>query len=299
MDLLTIHNLQKSFGDRFVLRGLDLSVPEHSIFGFIGANGAGKTTTMKAVLGLIRPDSGEITLAGEPVRYGETTTNRHIGYLPDVPEFYGYLTPMEYLRFCGQISGMETHSLDQRAAELLSLVGLGQESHRIKVFSRGMKQRLGIAAALLSRPRLLICDEPTSALDPAGRKEILDILRLAREETTVFFSTHILSDIQRICTDVAFLHNGKIALSGDFTSMMANLRSDDWQVLTGSAEEAQHLITVLSGIRPDSLNPSAVICSDDSFPALLRYLADHRLSIVRMERIEPDLESIFMEVIGK
>ena len=195
MEMLRITDLHKKFGDKEVLRGLNLSVPAHSIYGFIGKNGAGKTTTMKTVLGLLKADSGEIAVNGEPVVYGQTATNRHIGYLPDVPEFYSFMTASEYLCFCGEITGMSRAEPDGRTKELLSLVGLSDEKHRIKGFSRGMKQRLGIAQALLSRPKLLICDEPTSALDPVGRKEILDILLAIKDQTTVLFSTHILSDV--------------------------------------------------------------------------------------------------------
>lgn len=198
MDMLAITNLQKRFGDKSVLKGLDLSVPEHSVFGFIGKNGAGKTTTMKTILGLLKADGGEILVSGEKVVYGQTATNRHIGYLPDVPEFYPFMTAPEYLSFCGEITGMSRIEIKSRSNELLKLVGLGNEKHRIKGFSRGMKQRLGIAQALLNRPKLLICDEPTSALDPVGRKEILDILMAVREQTTVLFSTHILSDVERM-----------------------------------------------------------------------------------------------------
>ena len=143
--MLRIQNLHKRFGEKEVLKGLDLTVPEHSIFGFIGKNGAGKTTTMKAVLGLLKADAGEIFVNGERVVYGETDTNRYIGYLPDVPEFYSFMTAKEYLRFCGEITGMSQRENASRAQELLSLVGLAGEAHRIKGFSRGMKQRLGIA----------------------------------------------------------------------------------------------------------------------------------------------------------
>jgi len=141
MDMLQITGLEKRFGDKEVLKGVDLSVPEHSVFGFIGKNGAGKTTTMKTVLGLIKADAGEIRVAGDIVGYGQTKTNRYIGYLPDVPEFYSYMTPREYLRFCGEITGMKSGEIKKRSEELLQLVGLGAEKHRIKGFSRGMKQR--------------------------------------------------------------------------------------------------------------------------------------------------------------
>jgi ABC-2 type transport system ATP-binding protein len=230
MNILEIQNLKKSFGSKDVLDGLDLSVPEHSIFGFIGKNGAGKTTTMKAIIGLLKSDCGEIYIMGEKVHYGQTSTNRYIGYLPDVPEFYSYMTPPEYLNFCGEISGMDKSDIVTRSKEMLELVGLGQEHRRIKGFSRGMKQRLGIAQALLNRPKLLICDEPTSALDPAGRKEILDILLAVKEQTTVLFSTHILSDVERICTEAAFLHEGKIVLQGAISELRNDRSSDGYVV---------------------------------------------------------------------
>ena len=225
MEMLRITDLHKLFGDKQVLRGLNLSVPEHSIFGFIGKNGAGKTTTMKTVLGLLKADSGEITVGGERVVYGQTATNQLIGYLPDVPEFYSFMTASEYLRFCGEITGMKKGECESRSMELLELVGLGTEKHRVKGFSRGMKQRLGIAQALLNRPKLLICDEPTSALDPVGRKEILDILLAVRERTTVLFSTHILSDVERICTDVAFLNNGTVEIQGTLSDIKTKFRN--------------------------------------------------------------------------
>ncbi len=212
--MLTISHVNKSFGTRQILKDLTFSVRENTIYGFIGENGAGKTTTMKLILGLLRADSGELFVNGEKVCYGQNCTNRYIGYLPDVPAFYGYMTPLEYLSFCGEITGMSKEQIPEKAEELLNLVGLSDRKKRIHGFSRGMKQRLGIAQALLHEPKLLICDEPTSALDPAGRKEILDILQAVKKKTTVIFSTHILSDVERICDEIGFLHEGKIVLSG-------------------------------------------------------------------------------------
>ena len=241
--MLEIRGLCKRFGDREVLRGLDLSVPENSIFGFIGKNGAGKTTTMKTVLGLLAADEGEIFVNGERVVYGETATNRHVGYLPDVPEFYTFMTAREYLRFCGEITGMSSAEIRARSEELLRLVGLDGETHRIKGFSRGMKQRLGIAQALLGRPKLLICDEPTSALDPTGRKEILDTLQAVRQETTVLFSTHILSDVERIATDVAFLDGGAVTVSGKLADVKTRFRGDEYLLETETPEARDGLLS--------------------------------------------------------
>lgn len=296
MDVLVIQNLRKSFGSKEVLRGLELSVSEHSIFGFIGRNGAGKTTTMKAILGLLKTDGGEIYVMGEKVHFGQTDTNRNIGYLPDVPEFYSYMTPLEYLNFCGEVSGMNKSDIAARSKELLELVGLGQECRRIKGFSRGMKQRLGIAQALLNRPKLLICDEPTSALDPAGRKEILDILLAVRERTTVLFSTHILSDVERICTEAAFLNDGKIAMQGTIAELRNKRSSDGFIVETEQKEAAETLKKAFGDFRQMQENELVFHGSEDRFFAVMQYVAENRIPVQKMAQIEPTLESLFLEV---
>lgn len=296
MDMLTIRGLRKSFGEKQVLDGLDLSVPAHSIFGFIGKNGAGKTTTMKAVLGLLRPDAGEILVHGEPVVYGHTPTNRFVGYLPDVPEFYGFMTSPEYLRFCGEITGMPRAEIGGRVRELLELVGLAGERHRIKGFSRGMKQRLGIAQALLNRPKLLICDEPTSALDPVGRKEILDILLAAREQTTVLFSTHILTDVERICTDVALLDGGRVHVQGKLSEIKSRYRRETYRFETETDGGAQALLAAFPRLQAAGERQLILSESDLSHLDVLSYVSERRIPLVRMEREDPTLESLFMEV---
>lgn len=299
MDMLGITDLYKSFGDKKVLCGLNLAVAEHSVFGFVGKNGAGKTTTMKVVLGLLGADSGEIAVNGERVAYGQTATNRYIGYLPDVPEFYSFMTAPEYLRFCGEITGMSKEQTRLRADELLTLVGLAGEKHRIKGFSRGMKQRLGIAQALLSRPKLLICDEPTSALDPVGRKEILDVLLSLREHTTVLLSTHILSDVERICTDVAFLNNGKVEIQGKLSEIKKHFRKDGYELETDSESEALNLLVRFPKMKRTG-RCRIVFSENDYSPSdIMRHLADRRVSILKIERIEPTLEDLFMEVADK
>ena len=296
MDMLRITDLHKRFGDKEVLRGLNLTVPEHSIYGFIGKNGAGKTTTMKTVLGLLKADSGEIIVGGEKVVYGQTSTNQYIGYLPDVPEFYSFMTAPEYLRFCGEITGMKKAECDARLKELLELVGLGDEKHRIKGFSRGMKQRLGIAQALLNSPKLLICDEPTSALDPVGRKEILDILLTVRAQTTVLFSTHILSDVERICTDVAFLNNGVVETQGKLSDIKTKYRSEEYLLETENDADVLKLIQAYPAIKQIGRNQltfcESVLCAFD----VLRFVSDQHIALLKFERVEPTLESLFMEV---
>ena len=299
MDMLRITGLHKRFGDKEVLRGLNLTVPEHSIYGFIGKNGAGKTTTMKTILGLLKADSGEIVVNGEKVVYGQTSTNQYIGYLPDVPEFYPFMTAPEYLRFCGEITGMKKAECDSRLKELLELVGLGDEKHSIKGFSRGMKQRLGIAQSLLNRPKLLICDEPTSALDPIGRKEILDILLTVREQTTVLFSTHILSDVERICTDVAFLNNGVVETQGKLSDIKTKYRSEEYLLETENDADVLKLIQAFPSMKQLGRNQLTFCESVLSVFDALHFVSDQHIALLKFERVEPTLESLFMEVTQK
>lgn len=299
MEMLRIENLKKRFGDKEVLKGVSFSVPEGSVFGFIGKNGAGKTTTMKAVLGLLRPDEGEIRVAGQNVIYGQTTTNKVIGYLPDVPEFYGFMTAKEYLDFCGEITGMEKKELVARRDELLQLVGLFGERHRIKGFSRGMKQRLGIAQALLSRPKLLICDEPTSALDPVGRKDILDILQEVKEQTTVLFSTHILSDVERICTEVAFLNEGSICMKGSLAEIKNGKRTEAYQIVMEAETDRKLLLAAFPDMSLGEDEQLVFYEGEASIYEVLHFLADKKISFSGVERMEPSLESLFMEVVKK
>ena len=298
MDILQISHLKKSFGEREVLRDLSFNVPEHTVFGFVGQNGAGKTTTMKIILGLLEQDGGDVTVCGEKVRYGQTSTNRFIGYLPDVPEFYTCFTPFEYLCFCGSIAGLDKAKSESRATELLETVGLSAEKRRIKGFSRGMKQRLGIAQALLTEPKLLICDEPTSALDPVGRKEILDILVAAKERTTVVFSTHILSDVERICDEIAFLHKGEVVLHGTIDEVKQHHRSTGFELELENVTDSAKLRDVFPDAKP--LSASHFLFESGEKPDdVMRFLLDSHVPFLRLEKREPSLEALFMEVVGK
>lgn len=304
MNILTIQNLSKSFGKQKIIDDLHMSVPEGSIFGFIGKNGAGKTTTMKMILGLLQPDSGSIHICNEPVRFGQTKTNQYIGYLPDVPEFYNYMTPIQYLKLCGEVIGLSKTEISTRSQALLSLVGLDGASKKIGGFSRGMKQRLGIAQALLTQPKLLICDEPTSALDPVGRKEILDILYKTSQTTTVLFSTHILSDVERICDHAAFLNGGKIAVSGTLAEIKS-LHGHDSLLLEFSTDKDLRLFRQQKPVEPWLLhsrenNRELILHSrhmDQVQKSLFRVLAETGICPVKIELMEPSLESLFLEVV--
>ena len=292
MNILTISNLNKSFKDNHVIKDLNLEIKENSIFGFIGKNGAGKTTTMKMILGLLKPDSGEIKVMDTLVTFGNNETNKYIGYLPDVPSFYTYMNAYEYLYLCGEALNIEKETLVNKINNLLELVGLKDNKTYIKGYSRGMKQRLGIAQALLGNPKLLICDEPTSALDPIGRKEILDILLSIKDQTTVIFSTHILSDIEKICTHAAFINDGKIVKMGSINEIK-DIKTSDILVEVNDSNQIELLTT--NFIRYNR-NNNLLKFNNYEMVDLMKFIIDNNISINKIEKLEPSLESVFMEV---
>ena len=295
-DILEIKNLKKSFGSKEVLRDVSFSIPEGSIFGFVGVNGAGKTTTMKIILGLLAADEGEVHVCGEKVVGNGEKTNHYLGYLPDVPEYYPYMNAREYLEFIGEIAGF-TGNIKSRAEELLELVGLKNDAkRRIKGYSRGMKQRLGIAQALFAKPRLLICDEPTSALDPVGRKEILDLLSAAKSETTVLFSTHILSDVERVADEIAMLHEGRIKFSGKTADIIAENVSPEYILELPTHEDYAKLFESFPGLKPENNEFTQIIIpSKELALGITRYLGETGTVPLKFEKKESDLESIFMK----
>ena len=286
MDILTLNKVLKSFGEKKILKEISFSVPEGSIFGFIGQNGAGKTTTMKMILGLLKIDQGEISVCGEKVSFGQNATNQYIGYLPDVPEFYDFMTPREYLMLCGKITGMSKSMAAERAEELLERVGLAGEKKRIRGFSRGMKQRLGVAQALLNQPKLLICDEPTSALDPLGRKELLDILVQAKKDTTILFSTHILSDVERICDEIAFLHGGELVMQGNLDEIVSSMPQKVWACQT-SHEKAAKLMKQYKVSNMKSENGTVEL-----------RIISARQPLEHARLVRPNLEDVFLYYFG-
>lgn len=308
MNILEIKNLTKTFDKITPVKNLSLNVKEGSIFGFLGNNGAGKTTTLKMITGLTKPTSGEIFIKNKKVILGGSATNSHIGFLPDVPEFYGYMNPKEYLKLSGELYGMNSDDINGRSQDLLNLVGLDgvNSNRRIGGFSRGMKQRLGIAQALIHDPELILLDEPTSALDPIGRREILDIISSLNHKHTVVFSTHILSDVERICDSIGVLNNGHIVLEGSMDNIRQRYSSKSLKVQLSENDKKDEIIKDLSEI--SSINNVKFIddyflisslsldsCSRD----LCSYLNHNGLTLKHLEAYECNLEDVFMEVIKK
>ncbi|MFX3619194.1 MAG: ATP-binding cassette domain-containing protein [Sporolactobacillus sp.] len=304
MDALHIQHICKGFDKQTILDDLNLTVPEHSVFGFIGKNGAGKTTLMKLILGFLKADSGTITVCGERAGYGYTRTNRLIGYLPDVPHFYGYMSAAEYLTLCSKISHLKPMEMKKRSSELLTLVGLENVKKSIRGFSRGTKQRLGIATALLNRPKLLICDEATSALDPQGRKEILDLLALAGQQATVLFSTHILTDVERICDQLGLLNDGKIVLQGGTDKIKQQYGSESLQISMYNPEDATRIAKKLENLPfIHGISISAATCTVKVTDArrnsarVVSALAGEKLALKSYQQLESTLESIYLEMV--
>lgn len=299
MGIIEISNLKKSFGKHEVIRDLNLTIPKNCIYGFLGRNGQGKTTTMKMILGLLRIDQGTIKVCNQPVTFGQNKTNQYIGYLPDVPAYYDHLNALEYLKLCGEVTGLNKDEIISRSKELLRLVDLQDNDQRIATYSRGMKQRLGIVQALLNRPKVLICDEPTSALDPKGRKEILDILLKVKKETTVLFSTHILSDIERICDYVAIINNGAVVVNGSMEDLKQNYGKTklvlEWPNQSTLQKAKQYF-------KNYSLEHLSMIFNSDNLEQrqreVLEILSLHQLLPRRMEITESSIEDLFLEVVS-
>ena len=213
-NLIKVVDLKKSYQRLEVLKGISFDVQKGSVFGFIGKNGAGKTTTMNILTGLLRFESGQILINGMDFSKNKIELLKSIGYLPENPVFYEYMNAYEYLNFIGEITGLEIKKLNYDISHLLKAVNLKiQAKRRISGYSRGMKQRLALAAAIINEPDILFLDEPASALDPEGRLEMLALLEeLKRQGKTIFLSTHILNDAERVCDEVCIIDEGRILL---------------------------------------------------------------------------------------
>jgi len=210
MYAIETEKLSKRFQTVTAVDELNLQVPQGSIFGFLGPNGAGKTTTLQILMGFIKPSSGTAFILGEKVTLNAGQYRRNTGYLPDVPSFYNWMRAREFLTFSGELAGMERTRLKSRVDELLEIADLAGVKTKIGGFSRGMKQRLGLAHALIHEPAVVMLDEPTSALDPIGRKQVLDMIAHFAGRTTILLSTHILADVERVCDTVAILSEGRL-----------------------------------------------------------------------------------------
>ncbi|WP_219835540.1 ABC transporter ATP-binding protein [Paenibacillus sp. R14(2021)] len=285
MMMLQTNGLTKTYASGTGCMDISLEIKKGQIFGLLGPNGAGKSTFVKMVAGLLRPDSGSGTLLGKPI--GSPESRRGLGYLPELFRFQDWLTGEEVLRFHGGLSGMslsETKSprMKARIQEVLHTAGLqGRGSHRLRHYSKGMQQRLGIACALLLDPELIILDEPSSALDPIGRYDVRQLLlRLREEGKTVFLNTHLLEDVEAVCDEVAFLHQGKLRAVGPMRELLRTETS--WEIKVGGwLPELEHELA--SELLPGMTLEAGSLAADGS--AMLRASAHNREQIGYLNRL--------------
>lgn len=298
--------LVREFSGVKAVDDVSLHVPEGSIFGFLGPNGAGKTTTIRMLTGMLKPNAGNIEIFGEKAVYGRPYKNNWIGFLPDVPDFYGWMRADEFLLLCGRLVGMKEETVRSQTREILIKAGLENVNKKIKGYSRGMKQRLGIAQALLHKPRIVFLDEPTSALDPMGRKEILDLILELKKEMTVFLSTHILSDVERVCDRVAVLNKGKVLMEEEMVHLkdvFSNGRVK-LEVMQGYAQKTIALVRKLPFVEEVKECDNNTIklrmqINEENNTKLLSALGNDGIALTGLAQNSADLEEIFVKVVNQ
>ena len=314
--VIETHNLTKTYKEVQALKGLNLTVKEHSIFGFLGPNGAGKTTTIKILLGLIPPSGGRASIFGCDVQRDSVKIRRRVGYLAQDPRYYEHMTARQILDYTARFFYRGPKDLlEARVQEMLELVGLEDKAGRpLRGFSGGERQRLGIAQAQVNYPNLLILDEPAASLDPLGRHDVLAVMEKLRKYTTIFYSTHILEDVQRVSDTVAILNRGTLVaeapinelLAGDGGSTMYDitLKSETEAALADVRERVvgQPWVQNLSVTADDGLTCWQVSVTDeaaaeDQLQRLI--LEDRSIKVKHFGRKTYNLEEVFLELVGK
>ena len=304
---IACHGLTKRYpGGVLALDRLDMEVPSGSVFGLLGPNGAGKTTTLRLLVGLARPTAGSATVAGIPL--GATELNERIGFLDQDPRYYGWATGRELVTLVGRLARMTGPALDRRVDEVIERVGLADAAdRRIGTYSGGMRQRLGIAQALVAHPPVLILDEPVSSLDPEGRRDLLALIAELRDSATVLFSTHVLADVERICDRIAILDHGRLVTEGPLNALLDRYALPIYRVEPepGQAEAIARLAAALpaTGWASDVAVDHGSVRITVSDPArasreLLPAIVAAELAVSGVERVRPTLEDVFLQLTG-
>ena len=308
MAAIFTQDLVKVFGSVRAVDGLDLTVAEGKIFGFLGPNGAGKTTTIRMLTGMATPTAGKAQVAG--VNLGSDGAVRgKVGYLPEEPAFYAWMSPVEFLHHVGRLFSLDAATLKKRTNQLLEQVGLSEVAkRRIGGFSRGMRQRLGLAQALINHPEVLFLDEPVSALDPAGRKEVLELIEGLRGQCTVFMSTHILEDVERVCDTVGIIDHGKLLEEANQEELLKRYTVPAFEVVCESGSEGQFdtwlqqlgQMNWVVSIQPDG-NSARLLVNDINLArtSLLSQAAASHLPLRRVEVVTPSLEDVFLKLVDE
>ena len=301
--------LTKHFPGVQALTDLTLEVPTGSIYGFLGPNGAGKTTALKMLAGLTRPTSGSATVAGIPIEAG-LAYRQQVGFLGQEPRFFGWMTGREIIAYVGSLYPAEARPSRARIQEVIDLVGITDSADRpSRAYSGGMRQRLGIAQALVSRPAVLLLDEPMSALDPIGRREILELMEAIKGEVTVFYSTHILDDVQRVSDHVAILDHGRLVRAQPTAELLSSFSRDRMKVVLGFATDdtavALAAIPGVTSVEPtdrDATSRSYLLRIDADASAAVqrgvtRLAADTDLTVIDNSLVREGLEDVFMRLV--
>lgn len=308
--VIRTHDLTKSYGDVMALDHLTMEIPEHSIVGFLGPNGAGKSTTIKLLLGLIHPTEGRAEIFGKDIQSESLEIRQRTGYLAQRPRFYSNLTARETLRFVARFFYDDAGQIESRVDESLKIVNLESKADRpIQGFSGGELQRLGIAQAQINHPEMLILDEPAAALDPMGRADVLNIMKRLRQVTTIFYSTHILDDVQRVSDRVVILNNGRLVSQGPIEELLLGEGDAVYDVeLSGqrgtTLERIQQLPWV-SRVLVTAVNSHtrwSIAVKDETHARqhLLRIiLEDGDVQIIHYGRKQYELEEVFMNLVGE
>ena len=292
-------HLSKHFSDNIAVADLSLRVERGEIFGFLGPNGAGKTTSMKMLLGLITPTAGEGYVLGASL--GDHEVRRRIGFLPEHFRFHEWLTAEEFLGLHADLYHMERTHTTQRIQELLELVELKAHGHRkLRTFSKGMLQRIGLAQALLNDPEVVFLDEPTSGLDPMGRRLVRDITRdLRTKGTTVFLNSHFLSEVEVTCDRVAFIKEGIIVRTGSLDSLMNGELQVAIRARNLTPENCQGLTRWCRNVQVEGEQLTFKLDSEDQLPSITRYLVEKGVDVYTVQPKIMALEDLFLEIIGK
>lgn len=299
MNIIETHDLCKQYGNALRVAHLDLNVPEGSVYGFLGPNGAGKSTTLKMILGLVRPTAGDIRVLGKKMdSKNRLAVLRQVGSLIESPSYYGHLTGEENLRIVQTLRGVP----EKNIREVLQIVRLdGQRGKRVAHYSLGMKQRLGLAAALLGYPKLLILDEPTNGLDPAGIQEMRELICSLPERfgMTVVVSSHLLSEIDQMADHVAIIREGELVFQDTLETLHSRSRHHLALRTTNNAVARAILQEKSVPCQEEEGYLILPILSDEIAAQLTRLLAQRRLSVIRLEERQKSLEDIFLELTGK
>lgn len=293
---LQTRNLRKVFGSKVAVRGLSLDVPRGEVFGFLGPNGAGKSTSVKMLLGLTTPTAGAATVLGVPV--GDVRVRQKIGFLPEHFRFYDWLTAWELLELHGRLYGMARSELRQRVPELLETVGLTpHRDKRLRDFSKGMMQRIGLAQALLNAPDLIFLDEPTSGLDPAGRKLVREIIKAQRARgATVFLNSHLLSEVEVTCDRVAFIKHGAVLDTRRLDAIAEVTVAMRARNIGPAAQEA--LADRVSSLRVAEDHLTFCVPSTDELPGIVRFLVSQGADVYEITPQRLSLEELFLKIVG-